>query len=102
MEENSDKDQIGEEIILTEVLQERLYEKDEQIVHLEKKLVDREELADKLIVANMEKDDIFNEYEKILQNNVFNKMDEHSEAPLLEPNGTGEIVEIGEIVERGE
>lgn len=45
------------------------------MVELERRLIEREELirelADKLITANQEKEDIFNEYEKILQNTVF-------------------------------
>lgn len=48
-------------------------------IEFEKRLMEREELirelADKLIVANIEKEDIFNEYEKILQNNVFHRME---------------------------
>ena len=34
------------------------------------------ELAEKLITANMEKEDIFNEYDKILQSTVFHQGEE--------------------------
>jgi predicted transcriptional regulator len=48
-------------------------------IKLEKRMMEGEELirelAEKLIVANIEKEDIFNEYEKILQNNVFHRME---------------------------
>ena len=44
---------------------------------MEKRINDQEELikelAEKLIVANDDKDEMFAEYEKILQNTVFNK-----------------------------
>lgn len=48
--------------------------------------MDREELirelAEKLITANMEKEEIFNEYEKILQSTVFHRNEDAIPFPL--------------------
>lgn len=60
---------------LNNILQEKLVEKEGHIVALQKKLGDQDELvhelAEKLMLANSDKDDICNEYEKILQTTVY-------------------------------
>jgi hypothetical protein len=76
-------------------LQEKILEKESVCLEVEKRLLEREELirelADKLIIANIEKEDISNEYEKILQNNVFHRMEEspvkpQDQLPQQQPN----------------
>lgn len=66
--------------MLNNVLQEKLIEKEGQIVSLQKKLFERDdlvqELAEKLMVANTQKEDIFSEYEKILQTTIFSTPEE--------------------------
>ena len=63
--------------MLNSMLQEKLFEKEGSIVDLEKKLYERDELvrelADKLMVANAEKDELFIEYDKILQSTIYNQ-----------------------------
>jgi predicted transcriptional regulator len=63
--------------MLNDMLQEKLLKRDGNLLSLERTIMEREELirelAEKLIVANLEKEGIFNEYEKILQTIVFHQ-----------------------------
>lgn len=63
--------------MLNAMLQEKLFEKEGSIVDLEKKLFERDELvrelAEKLMVANAEKEELFVEYDKILQCTIYNQ-----------------------------
>lgn len=53
--------------------------------------MDREELirelAEKLITANLEKEEIFNEYEKILQSTVFHRYEDATPRPFKQRSG---------------
>lgn len=69
--------------MLNNMLQEKLLEKEGQIVDNERKLYERDELvrelADKLMIANIEKEDMLSEYEKILESTIYNKGGEATE-----------------------
>ena len=63
--------------MLNSMLQEKLFEKEGSIIDLEKKLHERDELvqqlAHKLMLANAEKEELFNQYDKILQGTIYNQ-----------------------------
>lgn len=83
------------------MLHERLTKRELNCRELESKLAEKEELtmelAQKFISANQEKDEICNEYDRILQTTVFSRTDEHGHAHLLEKHDQAHLLEKHDI-----